>query len=81
MKHTLSTYAELDIEVRGTYHKARRGDYWNPPEPAHVDDFGVFLDGNEITHLLTDKQTQDLIDRFIESAEDNSYDDLMREIL
>lgn len=78
MRHVFDTHIELDVEIRGYYRKGRRSDYWNPAEPEEVEDFGVFLDGNEITHLLTDKQIDKLVDDFIESAQEQDYDDAGR---
>ncbi len=59
-------YIALDVRCEGTYVPARPSKYssefgnYLPGEPAHIEDFRVFLGNLEITNELTKAQLSEL---------------------
>lgn len=68
MKHTLTTYIELELEISGSINAGCKGDRWTPGEPPFVEDFSVFIaDGPNLTYVLSRKQTDELEDLLLEN--------------
>jgi hypothetical protein len=71
---------ELHVLVRGYYYKERAGTYYDPPEPAEVDDLCVWHDGFDITATVPRADLDRFEEEFMQFARDRSnpafyYDD------
>jgi hypothetical protein len=66
---------ELELEIEGKIEKfipakmpSKNNETGSPAEGGEVEDFGVFLNGHEITKFLTDKQISVLQEYLIEAS-------------
>lgn len=71
---------ELHVLVRGYYYRERPGTYYDPPEPAEVNDLAVWHDGFEITATVPREDLDRLEEDFMRFAHERSspafyYDD------
>jgi hypothetical protein len=66
---------EFEVEVEGTVtpsiparYPSKNNETGSPAEGGEIEDFGVFLNGHEITKFLTDKQISVLQEYLIEDS-------------
>jgi len=80
MKHTMTAYEELDLELCGTITPFIRGDRWQPDEPSEVEDFEAWLTGAsgkkiKISEFLTPSQLDDLRSKFYDNFLQGQFED------
>lgn len=54
----LSTAMELNLTIKADLCKGHPGSYWEPPEPASIEDMEILIEGCGITQQLFNKLTE-----------------------
>jgi len=53
-----STAFEVNVTIRADLYKGHPGSYWEPPEPASIEDMEILIEGVGINQQLYNKLTQ-----------------------